>query len=167
MSKLLERNFDFVTAVCRRILSDHAAAEDARQEVLFLAAHHIASFDQRSSFRTWIFVIARRVSLNMLRAAARRPTLADADIVNDVPSRSAATTAAVDTRLDIDAALAHLTPPRREVIVLRYLCDLSYDEIAEVTGVPLNTVRTRLRRALGDLHGLLGNSVGLAGVEER
>jgi RNA polymerase sigma-70 factor, ECF subfamily len=162
MAALLQRHFDYVHAICRRMLRDPVAAEDARQEVLFRAASRIRSFDQRSSFRTWIFVIARNVVLNEIRSRDRIP----------VPAGALGATMAVasgepeaDTRLDIDAALERLSAARRDVIVLRYLCDLSYQEIAEVLDVPVNTVRTRLRRALGDLRVLLGNSPGLGGVQ--
>jgi len=153
MAALLDRHFDYVQAICLRMLRDPGAAEDARQEVLFRVASRIRSFDQRSSFRTWVFAIARNVVLNEIRSRARTPAPAEA------------VETAVDTRLDVDAALARLSAARREVIVLRYLCDLPYQEIAEVLGIPVNTVRTRLRRGLGDLRVIIGNSSGLGGVE--
>jgi RNA polymerase sigma-70 factor (ECF subfamily) len=162
MTALLERHFDYVHAICLRALRDPAAAEDARQETLLRIATRIRSFDHRSSFRTWVFAIARNVVLNELRARRREP----------VPSagRSAAVAdpgRGLDARLDLMAALDQLPPARREVIVLRYLCDLPYEEIAEVLGIPLNTVRTRLRRALGNLRVILGNSAAAHGVEAR
>jgi RNA polymerase sigma-70 factor, ECF subfamily len=159
MAALLERHFDYVHAICLRMLRDLGAAEDARQEVLFRAASRIRSFDQRSSFRTWIFVIARNVVLNEIRSRGRVPVPAGA-----VDTADAGTESQADTRLDIDAALARLPAARREVIVLRYLCDLPYQEIAETLGIPVNTVRTRLRRGLGDLRLIIGNSVGAGGV---
>ena len=144
------------------LLRTVAIAEDARQEVLFRAASRIRSFDQRSSFRTWIFVIARNVVLNEIRSRGRTPVPTGAvEAAADV----AAADRDADTRLDVDAALARLSAARREVIVLRYLCDLPYQEIADILGIPVNTVRTRLRRALGDLRVIIGNSSGLAGVE--
>jgi RNA polymerase sigma-70 factor, ECF subfamily len=162
MAALLDRHFDYVHAICLRMLRDPAAAEDARQEVLFRASSRIRSFDQRSSFRTWIFAIARNVVLNEIRSRDRAPVPTEAvETVAD----TAAEERDADARLDIDAALARLSPARREVIVLRYLCDLPYQEIAEVLGIPVNTVRTRLRRALGDLRVIIGNSSGLGGVE--
>jgi RNA polymerase sigma-70 factor (ECF subfamily) len=163
MAALLDRHFDYVHAICLRMLRDPLTAEDARQEVLFRAASRIRSFDQRSSFRTWIFVIARNVVLNEIRSRGRTPVpTGAAEAAADV----AAADRDADTRLDVDAALARLSAARREVIVLRYLCDLPYQEIADILGIPVNTVRTRLRRALGDLRVIIGNSSGLAGVEE-
>jgi RNA polymerase sigma-70 factor, ECF subfamily len=159
MAVLLERHFDFVHAVCRRMLRDPAAAEDARQEVLFRVASRIGSFDQRSSFRTWVFVIARNVVLNEIRTRGHTPVPAGA-----IGATAESDEPHADTRLDIDTVLTQLSPSRRDVIVLRYLCDLSYQEVAEVLGIPVNTVRTRLRRALGDLRVLLGNYPSLDGV---
>ena len=162
MAVLLDRHFDYVHAICLRMLRDPVAAEDARQEVLFRAASRIRSFDQRSSFRTWIFAIARNVVLNEIRARERTPVpTAAIETAADVAGHEQA----VNTRLDVDVALARLSAARREVIVLRYLCDLPYQEIAEVLGIPVNTVRTRLRRGLGDLRVIIGNSSGLGGVQ--
>ena len=162
MAALLDRHFDYVQAICLRMLRDPGAAEDARQEVLFRVASRIRSFDQRSSFRTWVFAIARNVVLNEIRSRARTPAPAEAV---ETAADAAGHEPEVDTRLDVDAALARLSAARREVIVLRYLCDLPYQEIAEVLGIPVNTVRTRLRRGLGDLRVIIGNSSGLGGVE--
>jgi RNA polymerase sigma factor (sigma-70 family) len=161
MTILLERHFDYIHAICLRMLRDRHAAEDARQEVLYRIASRIRSFDQQSSFRTWAFAIARNVILNEIRARNRVPMPAGIpDTVTAEPGEPQA-----DARLDISAALDGLSAARREVIVLRYLCDLSYREIADVTGIPLNTVRTRLRRALGDLRVILGNSPDSTGVK--
>lgn len=160
MAALLERHYDYVQALCLRALRDPVAAEDARQEVLLRIASQIRSFDHRSSFRTWVFAITRNVILNEIRARRRVPAPAASR-----HARIADPSHAVDVRLDLSAALDQLPVARREVIVLRYLCDLPYDEIAEVLGVPLNTVRTRLRRALGNLRVILGNSARDSGVE--
>jgi RNA polymerase sigma-70 factor (ECF subfamily) len=159
MAALLERHFDFVHSVCRRVLRDRGAAEDARQEVLARAAAGIRTFDHRSSFRTWIFVIARRVCLNMLRSQVRVPLPASSSGLEPpevaTSSYRNSVEAGVDARIDVDAALGQLPRSRREVVVLRYLCDLSYEEIADVLDIPLNTVRTRLHRGLAELRPLL------------
>ena len=153
METLLDRHFDFVHAVCRRILRDPGLAEDARQETLFRAASRIRTYQATSSFRTWIFVIARNASLNIIKAQHRVPVP-----VGEFPRAVASGPAqerAVDTRLEIDAALEQLSKDRRDVIVLRYLCDLPYGEIADLLDVELNTVKTRIFRGLTDLRGVL------------
>ena len=164
METLLDRHFDFVHSVCRRIFRDPGHAEDARQETLFRAASRIRSYNELSSFRTWIFVLARNVSLNVIRAQHRVPDPIAA--VRHPTTSGPAQERAVDTRLQIDTALDHLPRERRDVIVLRYLCDLPYNEIAEVLDVELNTVRSRLRRGLEDLREILGNPVTTSRVKQ-
>ncbi len=63
-------------------------------------------------------------------------------------------------RVDVDAALAALLPEFRLAVVLRDLCDLSYEEIAVVMEVPVGTVRSRIARGRGVLADLLGNDSG-------
>jgi RNA polymerase sigma-70 factor (ECF subfamily) len=61
-------------------------------------------------------------------------------------------------RVDVDTALGRLTLDARSAIVLRDFCDLSYEEIAEIVGVPIGTVRSRIARARATLADFLGDS---------
>ena len=163
MEVLLERHFDFVHAVCRRIVDDPQLAEDARQETLFRAARRIRSYNHESAFKTWLFSIARNTSLNLVRAHHPRAEL-DPDRGARPSTSGRAQERAVDDRMEIDAALERLAGERRDVIVLRYLCDLPYNEIAEVLDVELNTVRTRLWRGLADMRKLLKSPAWASGA---
>ena len=71
------------------------------------------------------------------------------------PATSADATSEVDARLDLDAALARIPPAFRAAVVLRDVCDLGYDEIAEVLGIPPGTVRSRIARGRAALVPLL------------
>jgi RNA polymerase sigma-70 factor, ECF subfamily len=149
---LLERHFGYVTAVCRRVLNNAADAEEARQEALMSAARRIVSFQGRSQFRTWIHRIAVSAALDCLERQKRRPESPHAEIP-DQPAPGPDPT----IRLDIDAALRALAPSFREAVVLRDLCDLDYDEIAERLQIPVGTVRSRIARGRDQLAALLGH----------
>lgn len=155
---LLERHFDLVHAVCRRITGNPDDALDATQEALIAVTRHIARFDGRARFTTWLYRVATNAALDELRRRRRRP----------VPSESVpdgqrpAFEKGVEARLDIDAALADLSPDFRAAVVLRDLCDLEYDEIAEALDVPIGTVRSRIARGRAALADRLGNSAALA-----
>lgn len=174
MEQLLARHFGYVHNLCRRILADAADAEDARQDALILASQRISTFDGRSSFGTWLHTLTRNVCLNAIRSSSRRPSP-----VEDVerPQRDWGEPGpnegrhrgrgpalhpqeGVAQRLDIDAALAAVTPVHRDVLVLRLHYDLEYQQIADTLQIPLNTVRSRLRRGRDELVSLLGELEG-------
>ncbi len=180
LETLLVGHYDRVHAVCRRILGNEADAVDAAQDALLSAVRAISRFDGRSSFGTWLYRIATNACLDELRRRRRRPVVglpADVDGDWDRPGlggpgswhggsggagghpdafgrggRDPADEAAA--RVDVDAALRLLATEHRVALVLRDLCDLTYDEIAVILDVPIGTVRSRIARgraALADV----------------
>ena len=149
-------------------------AEDATQETLLAVVRSLSRFDGRSSFGTWIYRIATNTCLDELRRRRRRPLISSAepDAVVDrlvwpsggVDAAHSPADAAV-ARIDVDDALAKLGPEFRAAVVLRDLCDMTYEEIAQVQGVPVGTVRSRIARARASLADLLGNSGSPGDVE--
>jgi RNA polymerase sigma-70 factor, ECF subfamily len=158
LEALLRRHQDRLYAVCRRLTGNEADAADACQDALIAIVRALPRFDGRAAFGTWAYRIATNAALDELRRRRRRPepagTVGDGTVgdgaVGDGAAPEAASrpgpTAAVDARLDVDAALAGLPPEFRAAVVLRDLCDLSYDEIAEVLDIPPGTVRSRIAR---------------------
>jgi RNA polymerase sigma-70 factor, ECF subfamily len=149
---LLARHFDRVHAICRRVTGHPEDALDATQEALIALTRGLHRYDGRSLFTTWLYRVATNAALDELRRRKRRPE--PAELVEDRPvggaaagvSASAPVESAVAARLDVDAALATLSPEFRAAVVLRDLCDLDYAEIAEVLDVPIGTVRSRIAR---------------------
>jgi RNA polymerase sigma-70 factor (ECF subfamily) len=149
---LLARHFDRIHAICRRVTGHPEDALDATQEALIAVTRGLHRYDGRSLFTTWLYRVATNAALDELRRRKRRPE--PAELVEDRPLGGAAGTAAasapvesvVAARLDVDAALAELSPEFRAAVVLRDLCDLDYAEIAEVLDVPIGTVRSRIAR---------------------
>jgi RNA polymerase sigma-70 factor, ECF subfamily len=145
-------------------LRDRGAAEDCVQETFLRAWRARDRYDpSRASDRTWLFAIARNVIADALRARERmpRPTAvavesAASDIADDVDP------GATDPleRLHLVGALATLSAAHREVLVAVHVYGLSYDELAERTGVSAATLRTRAFYALRALRPHLDESKG-------
>lgn len=140
--------------MCRRLTGNDADAADATQETLLAVVRGLPRFDRRSRFGTWSYRIAVNASLDELRRRRRRPEPG----LDEAMAGEEHGSDAVDTRIDVDAALAHLAPEFRAPVVLRDLCGLDYAEIAEVLGIPDGTVRSRIARGRRALIPLLGGN---------
>lgn len=140
--------FDFVwrTAANRGI--PRAALEDVTQEVFIVVDRKLREFEGRSSLRTWIAAIVRRVVADYVRKRGNRPagdeTLEHEPASADESGAPAEQSAALEL---LDGLLAKMTEDQREVFVLHEIEELSGSEIAEITGANENTVWTRLRAA--------------------
>lgn len=147
---LLARHFDRVHAICRRITGHPEDALDATQEALIAVARGISRYDARAAFTTWLYRVATNAALDEVRRRKRRPAPADLDALDETRAPAGGSAGSVDSavaaRIDVDAALATLTPEFRAAVILRDLCDLDYSEIAEALGVPIGTVRSRIAR---------------------
>ena len=129
---------------------------DALQEAMLQIVRKLDLFDGRSAFGTWAYRLTANVCLDELRRRKRRPEPAElaADVaISDVSS------ATVDRHV-VEAALEHLPDDYRAAVVLRDLCGYDYAEIAELTKVPIGTVRSRIARGRGALAGIIGNPEG-------
>jgi RNA polymerase sigma-70 factor (ECF subfamily) len=149
---LVSRYRELMYTVCRRITCDDSAAADAVQEALIAVWSKIGSFQGRSAVSTWLFRIASNSAVDEVR---RRAARREQDYYLD-ESRPAArdVEAAVVARSSVDWALAQLPPQFRAAVVLREYYDFSYQEIANILGVPIDTVKSRIsrgRQALRDL----------------
>lgn len=127
-------------------LVDPASADDLTQEVYLRAMRSIPRFRGDASAKTWLFAIARNTAADEIRRRRRRRPLPDpgpADVPDDA--------GLIALRHLIEA----LDPDRREAFVLTQVTGMSYAEAAEVCGVPIGTIRSRVARARADLVGHL------------
>lgn len=157
---LVLRYQDRVFSFCRRFLGDRAEAEDVAQEV-FLALYRSADdFRGESAFSTWLLRIAKNQSLNRLKYLDRRGRLGRRsldEISEEKLNASEEGRAERDSPVSlvegnetveiVRRAISTLAPDHRLVVVLRDVEDLSYEEIAKVTGLPVGTVKSRVHRA--------------------
>jgi RNA polymerase sigma-70 factor (ECF subfamily) len=157
LDALLRNHSALVHGVCRRILGNPDDALDATQEALIAIARKIGSFDGRSKFSTWAYRVATNAALDEARRRGRRPVPFESLPETGPGTRGAATDAGIADRLDVDAALAQLTPEYRAAVALRDLVGMDYAEISDVLGIPPGTVRSRISRGRAALADLLGN----------
>ena len=144
LDALLRRHAGLVNAVCRRVLSNPEDALDATQEALLAIARKIHTFDGRARFTTWCYRVATNAALDEARRRGRRP--APVEIVPEPRVGGPAVDDLVAGQLDVDAALARLSPDHRAAVALRDIVGLDYAEIGEVLGIPPGTVRSRIAR---------------------
>ena len=136
--------------VCLRILRDRAEAEDALQEVFIKIWHNAARFQQaQASPMSWLIAIARNQAIDKLRA--RRAPAVELDqayeVQDDAPGPEASLMA-VDEKSKIDHCLDQLPKDRAAAVRAAYVEGFSYLELATRFQLPLNTLRTWLRRSL-------------------
>lgn len=145
-----------------RLVQDPALAEDLTQDTFVKMFRGLPQFDETLRFSSWLFRIAHNTAVDHLRQRKlllAPPRLDDdgeevdmvallPDLRGDTPEQR---TARRQLAAVLDRAIDALRPEYREVIVLRHHEDLDYGEIAEVTGLPLGTVKTYLHRARKEL----------------
>lgn len=170
VEELLRRHYDAVHAVCHRMISSRDGADDAVQNALLGIVRGLPRFDRRSQFSTWVYRIATNAALDEIRRAQRAPQVADPSVIADTESADSRSdvTAEVADRLthvqQIGEALADVAHEYRVVLVLRYVAELDYAEIAEVLDVPVGTVRSRLARGKSAFAERLAGSPGGNGM---
>ena len=133
-----------------RVIGDRELAEDATQESFISAYRGINGYREEGRFRSWLFRIAHREAMGVLRR--RGPNVVEFDqnqaaMLQD-PGPSVPELVGHDqSMLQLERALVHLTRNEREVVLLRVSQDLPFKDIARVTGVPLNTALGRMHSA--------------------
>jgi RNA polymerase sigma-70 factor, ECF subfamily len=160
-----------VYALAVRLLSDQAEACDVVQEVFLKVFRNIGNFRGQSSLKTWIYRItvneahnARRWFFRHRRREVELDTSPDdtRDWKESIADRSRSpfdVASDHEQHVLIEAALDKINPIFREAVVLRDIIDLSYDEIAEVLGVSLGTVKSRILRGREALREQLAGSL--------
>ncbi len=139
------------------LLKDADEAEDVVEETFWQAWRKASSYEpSRGAVSTWLLTIGRRRALDRLRAKGRRreESMTDVRELADVASPMGDPSHAVEgaeRRAHVLSALGGLPDEQREVLELGYFRGLSQTEIAELTGQPLGTVKTRMRLALQKL----------------
>ena len=154
--RLVQDYQDRIFNVCFRILQSRQTAEDLTQEAFVKAYRSLAGFDGRATFYTWLYRIAVNLCLSQRRSS--RPMLSlDQSATDDQPaSRNIISSTAASPESNaamheehrlVLSARAELDEEHRTVVVLRDIESLDYSQIAEILGIAVGTVKSRLHRA--------------------
>lgn len=152
---LYEQHFDFVWRSARRLGVAEAAVDDVVQEVFLVVHRRLGDFEGRSSLKTWVFAILLRVVADWRRTQRRKGGHASYDAMASshgemADERAACPAGALEqaeaVRL-LHRLLDELDDDKRTVFVLAELEQTTAPEIAEMLGIPMNTVYSRLRAA--------------------
>ena len=134
----------------RKFLFGYEDTEDAAQEVFIKAYRNIQGFDATKKFSSWLYRIAHNEFINTIKKKGKEPLpFFDADTLFPHPvsaERSDRATHLREAREMVESCLGKLSPKYREILVLYYLEELSYKEIADVLRIPIATVGVRLKR---------------------
>jgi RNA polymerase sigma-70 factor (ECF subfamily) len=135
----------------RRRVTDPSQAEELTQETFLVVLRAASKYEACALFRTYLYAIGFKI----LRAYRRKAAFRSTYWGQQPEGREPATPGTLDTEMLIRQAVGKLDRMQREILMLREFEQLSYAEIAELTHLPLNTVRSRLFRAREALHDLL------------
>ncbi len=151
---LVQRYEKPVISMIKNLIDDRHICEDIAQDVFFTAYRKINSYDPaRSSFSTWLFTIARNKSLNFVKK--KRPSSMSNS--PEKPDTSSPTDILVQQEFfdRLDMALRNLPAKQKTAFVLAELEKLPYEQIAQIEGVRMGTVKSRINRAKKKLRSAL------------
>jgi RNA polymerase sigma factor (sigma-70 family) len=154
---LLERHKDAVYRMIVKIVRSSEEARDLVQETFMKAFSSLSSYNFQYRFTTWLYKIAANNCIDFLRKKRLNPLSLDQPVITkdgevtfelpDMTYSPEADLASKQKSLSIDAAIDSLPPKYREVIVFRHKQDKSYEEISQILGIPVGTVKARIFRA--------------------
>jgi RNA polymerase sigma factor (sigma-70 family) len=156
LTSLYEEHGEAVFSYLMTLCVDRGLAEEALQDTFVAVWRGAALFQGRSRVRTWLLAIARRQAWAKLRRRGEEPIdpseFLGAPAPDPTPEEHALASAALER---LAAAIGRLPPLQREIVVLAFVHQLSYAEMAETLEVPLGTVRSRLAGARHQLSTIL------------
>ncbi|MGH6717849.1 MAG: sigma-70 family RNA polymerase sigma factor [Alphaproteobacteria bacterium] len=148
-----------VFAICLRVLSDRAEAEDVVQEVFTTVWHKAAQFDaSRASAITWLGMIARNRAIDRLRAAPAANNLAPIELADDIADSAPSPASAAERTAEgaaLEECMQQLDGRRRSLIRVAFFEGATYEELAARVGSPLGSVKSWIRRGLLQLKACL------------
>jgi RNA polymerase sigma-70 factor (ECF subfamily) len=144
--------------LCYRYVNNHDDANDLAQEVFLKAWRAIGRFRGDSAFSTWLYRIAVNACLNF--RASRRPQVQDLpETLADPDAGAAVRMEAADEARRVRAAVSQLPEKQRATLILRVYHELTHEEVAEILGSTVGTVKANFFHALGNLRKLMSEEL--------
>jgi RNA polymerase sigma-70 factor (ECF subfamily) len=169
LTELVERFSPRLRYFLRKLLTNADGAEDALQDVWLDVMRGLARLEDPQALVAWLYRIARDRAYARLRKARRLELQLDETGLEETAAETDEEFSAEDAA-QIHTALDELTAPQREVLVLRFLEEMSYEEIARVVGCGIGTVRSRIhyaKRTLRERMQGTGDRIQGSGVRDR
>lgn len=139
--------------VCVRYLGNERDADDVCQEVMLKVLYGLKNFEGKSKFKTWLYSITYNECITQFRRDRRRRRLADAlsrESDGEEPAEESRLPATLG-RGGLDRWLAGVNPIDKEILVLRFVAELEFQEIADIVGLGLSAAKMRYKRAMDRL----------------
>lgn len=153
--QLVRRHQGVVRALLRRLTKgDHGLADDLAQETFLLAWRKLDQYRGEARFATWLYRIAYTNFLKQAEKVKSTASFTDGAAVDEVLVWCAA--GEIDLRLDFERAMQRLNPTEQLVLLHCVQLDLSHEEVSQILGLPLGTVKTNATRAKSKLQTWLG-----------
>jgi len=153
-SRLVDRHYDRCARIAMRILGNREDAEEAIQDAFLRAFRALASYEDRERFSAWL----SRILINQCRTIRARVQRRE-EVFSPLELSDAELFVGAETAEsvwpDLERALAQLPADQREAVVLRYADDLTYEEMARITGAGESALKMRVQRAFARLRALL------------
>lgn len=157
---------DQVFRLALRMCGNEADADEVAQEAFLSAWKALPNFRGDSRFSTWLYQLTSHAAIDLMRREKRQIAAEDiAEVSAPDPGPSPQQQAErSETRQAVRDAMGQLSPEYRQIVVLRFLQELSYEEIGAVLKLPPGTVKSRLNRAKAQLKDILSKSGNLFGA---
>ena len=152
---LVERHYQRALRYAMRMLGNRADAEDALQDAFARAYRSLARYEHRDRFGSWLLsIVVNRCRTTGVRRERRERTFVPYDVVDDF--ESGIDDGAAAARVEVQRALALLAEDEREALLLKYLDEHTYEDMAVLTGTGVSALKMRVKRARERLQALLG-----------
>jgi len=156
-NELMAAHEDRVFGLCLRVMRDRELALDAVQETFITVYRKAGKFTGESAFSTWLYRVATNTCYDQLRKIKRHAADPLPESTDPADPHSDAAFTAVELRPDLQRALATLGPEFHKAIVLADMEALPLQQVAEILGVPVGTIKSRVFRARRQLADALRN----------
>ena len=149
--ELMRRYQRTVFNVCARYLGNERDADDVCQEVMLKVLHGLKQFEGKAKFKTWLYSITYNECITQYRKDKRKKRLYDALSLDPQEEAIADPQPPAAEHASLDRILVYVNPVDREILVLRFVAELEFQDIAQIMHLGLSATKMRYKRALEKL----------------